>query len=131
MSEFKIPGPVFIIVGAGMMLMSVFIGIKSGIIEKFALFIFVGAVFIVIGFFKVLLKEKRTAELHAHHAEHPHHAQHPAPAHAAPRQGAHPHHAQHPQHAQHQHSQVVRCSGCGVKLHPLFKFCPNCGQKLG
>lgn len=135
MSDKKIPGPVYVIVGAAVVLMSVFIGVNSGLLEKFALFIFIGAIFIFVGFFKIILKDKKAADLRAHHA-HPHHVPHPAPP--IPQAGVHqqhPHNAQHHQTAAHQqhhiqHSQVVRCSGCNVKLHPLFKFCPNCGQKL-
>jgi uncharacterized OB-fold protein len=28
------------------------------------------------------------------------------------------------------HKTILRCSSCGTKLHPLFKFCPKCGQKM-
>jgi ABC-type nickel/cobalt efflux system permease component RcnA len=127
MSDKKIPGLVYVIVGAAVVLMSVFIGVNSGLLEKFALFIFIGAIFIFVGFFKIIMKDKKSADLRAQHA-HPHHAQHPAPQ--IPNTPHH--HAAHAQHQQHhaQHSQVVRCSGCNVKLHPLFKYCPSCGQKL-
>lgn len=149
MSEKKIPAPVYIVIGAGVMLMSVFL--------KLYFFVFVGAVFIVVGFFKILIKEKKGGEAHrlalraraeerAANQGHTHaRAQHPAHAGAHPSQGhnnqhaasAHPSH-QHPVHnpqahhasSQVQHSQVFRCSSCGVKLHPMFKFCPSCGQKL-
>lgn len=143
MSDRKIPAPAYIIIGAAMILMSVFIDL-----EKLTLFVLVGAVFIVIGFFKILMKEKKSAEYHAmrradqqkqaHHASHanqqaahrqPQHAQqahHPAAQHPA----QHVSHAQHPQHLHTSQSTTVRCSSCGVKVHPLFKWCPNCGQKL-
>jgi hypothetical protein len=134
MVDKKIPGPAFIIIGSAMVLMSVFVDI-----EKLSVFVLVGAVFILIGFFKIIMKEKRSAPKHrAHHAHKPSH--HPA-EHKAP--SAHPSHpahkAGHKTPAQHkqgasshhvQHKQVVRCSSCGVKIHPLFKWCPNCGQKL-
>ena len=129
MPDKKIPGAVYIIIGAGMMLMSFFD------ISKLSFFVFVGAIFVVIGFFKILIKVKKEIPQHATHpAEHAaHHAvqEHPShPAHAATHP-AHPAHlqAQHPAHAQH-HTQSIHCSNCNVKLHPMFKFCPNCGQQL-
>jgi ABC-type nickel/cobalt efflux system permease component RcnA len=136
MSDKSIPGAVFLIIGAGMVLMSAFIDVN-----KLSFFIFVGAVFVVIGFFKILLKLKKEAPRAHHHPANPNAAQgqhHPAqqhtqhPQHAAAHHAAHPQHAQHQQHAQHEvhHNPVIRCASCGVKLHPLFQFCPNCGQKL-
>jgi hypothetical protein len=129
MSDKKIPGPVYLVVGAAMILMSVFIDP-----EKLLLFILFGAVLLVVGFIKILLREKKKVVHHqVHHAV------------EGPVQGVHPsqhttaaaHHAVHPQqshtHSEHQstHSTTtMRCASCGVKLHPLFKFCPNCGQKL-
>jgi len=148
MAQKKIPGPVFIIIGAAMVLMSVFIDV-----QKLTLFILAGAVFIVIGFIKILMKleeGRKMAERHARHrAAHPHHAAHPQASNPA-HKGTHPAHktgTHHPAHqgahrASHpgakkpdyehktQTTHVVRCSQCGVKLHHLFKFCPNCGQKL-
>jgi hypothetical protein len=120
MSDKKIPGPVYLIIGAAMILMSVFIDP-----EKLLFFILVGAVLVVVGFLKILMREKKKVN----HAVH-----HPAEHHATPM----PHHT--PEHKQSLHQQpahhavhtttTISCSNCGVKLHPLFKFCPNCGQKL-
>lgn len=160
-SDVKIPASVWIIVGAGMILMSVFVGVQQDSIEKFTLFILAGAVFIVFGFFKILLKEKKDAKRargpQPHHAEHhtaskphvthphrqvskppaaPHASRHHKPADQSHRS----HHAAGPHgksgasssSSSHHHGRehVTRCSNCGVKLHHLFKFCPNCGQKL-
>jgi len=139
-SDVKIPASVWIIVGAGMILMSVFVGLNADNIEKFTLFILAGAVFIVYGFFRILMKEKKEAKKlyhpQPHHAEHhvAHPAEHHKPAHP---HAEHPHKPAHPAHpAQQAHAaqsaqpHVVRCSNCGVKLHHMFKFCPNCGQRL-
>jgi ABC-type nickel/cobalt efflux system permease component RcnA len=134
MADKKIPGAVYIIIGSAMILMSVFIDI-----EKLTLFILTGSVLIVIGFIKILMKEKKGSEsMHRraeHQATHPgvHHVQHPAhhpqQAHVTHNPAHHPVH--HPAaHTEPQPSQVIRCSSCGVKLHSLFRFCPNCGQKL-
>jgi hypothetical protein len=132
---FNIPGPVFIIVGVGAILMSVFIDV-----EKLAFFILVGAVFVVAGFLKIISKEKKNAVKQPQHAA-AHHAPGKTVQHAATHT-THPHnthHNIHPntnQHIQHegqhniQHKQTLRCAGCGVKLHSLFKYCPNCGHKL-
>ncbi len=136
MSDKKIPGAVFIIVGSAMVLMSVFIDM-----EKLAMFILAGAVFIVVGFIKILivLDEKKK---HAHHKHKLHHAQHNQAAQHKHVQHQNQQKSQHHQNAQHstttkkdyenktQTTSIVRCSQCGVKLHHLFKFCPNCGQKL-
>lgn len=135
-SDVKIPASVWIVVGAGMILMSVFVGINAGNIEKFTIFILAGAVFIVYGFFRILMKEKKEARKLYH--PQPHHAEYHKPVHPRAehqhKPAAHPHSPAHP--AQHTHAaqsaqpHVVRCSNCGVKLHHMFKFCPNCGQKL-
>ncbi|MBN1543940.1 hypothetical protein JW898_00585 [Candidatus Woesearchaeota archaeon] len=141
MGEKRIPGPVYMVIGAAMILMSVFIDV-----QKLVVFILAGAVFIVIGFFKILIKldhDRKEQERHARHAHHPqlhHPAQHQHAQHPAQHQHAQ-HHAQRHQSQQaqtppanYEHKtetvQVVRCSKCGVKLHHLFKFCPNCGQRL-
>jgi ABC-type nickel/cobalt efflux system permease component RcnA len=124
MTQKKIPASVFIIVGAGMILMSVFVGINMQDIAKFSLFIFAGAIFILIGFFKIIIKQQKEAK-------HPHHRAH-HPAHKAkhkPHKPAHKHHP-HAKHPTAHHTQIIRCSNCHVKLHHMFKFCPNCGQKL-
>ena len=131
MADKKIPGPAYIIIGAGMILMSVVVGLNTDSIEKFSIFILIGAVFIVIGFLKIISKEKKSAETH-HKRHEVHHER--ARAHAAKHALPAHHHEQHQKtaHPAHhaQHSQVVRCASCGVKIHPLFKWCPNCGQKL-
>ncbi|MBW2968199.1 hypothetical protein KY362_06965, partial [Candidatus Woesearchaeota archaeon] len=105
---------------------------------------------------KVIMREKKETHKHvtqhkhpahsAHHAQQSHHpAQHPHAQHQHP----HPQHQHTPahhnqklqapqRHAAHQaekakhmkQESVFRCSGCGVKLHPMFRFCPNCGHKL-
>ena len=131
----KLPPVAFIVIGAGMILMSVLVGIREDNIEKFALFILAGAVLIVYGFFRFIVREKKQAK-HLHHAAH-----HPAhhPAHHAAHKPAAKQQAKHPaKHAAHAHkaqphktpTHVHRCANCGVKLHPLFKFCPNCGQRM-
>ncbi len=165
MAEKKIPGPAYIIIGSAMVLMSVFIDV-----EKLVLFILVGAVFIVIGFIKILMNLEEGRKRRDRHAKHPHHRTSHHPSHhtsakPASKEGnegdegktggeskgdsdnSHsPHHslkqtAAHHEHAAHKPAsqdyekktttkQVVRCSQCGVKLHHLFKYCPNCGQKL-
>jgi len=118
----KIPGPAYMIIGAGMVLMSAFINP-----EKLAFFVFIGALFIVIGVFKIIIKDKKPAVHHvAHHA--PHHHQSAVHNQVAAHHVQHVHHAEHPSSVH--HTQVARCSGCGVKLHSMFKFCPNCGQRL-
>jgi predicted RNA-binding Zn-ribbon protein involved in translation (DUF1610 family) len=108
------------IIGAAMMLMSVFIDVN-----KLAIFVFAGALLVLFGFFKIIIKVKKAAPHHKHHAAHPH-AKHHKPkvtrhhtagAHMTPKTKAH-------------HKQSAYCSNCGVKLHPLFHFCPNCGQKM-
>ncbi|MFC1741307.1 hypothetical protein ACFL3V_02110 [Nanoarchaeota archaeon] len=127
MTKKQIPGPVHVVIGVAMVVMS---AIADPI--KLSIFIFAGAVLIVYGFFKIIIKEQKPKkhkfpQPHPQHA-HPHHkTQHPA--------HKHHHAAQHKQHAQHkahptQHTHVVRCASCGVKLHPRFHFCPNCGQKM-
>lgn len=114
MAKKEIPGAVHIVVGAAMVLMSVFIDPV-----KLSLFILAGAVIIVWGFFKIISREKRVSQMHRTH--------HQAQA---------KHHHQQAQHSAHhkpshvQHTQVTRCASCGVKIHPLFKWCPNCGHKL-
>lgn len=120
MAQKKIPSAAYIIIGSAMILMSVFVDV-----QKLAFFVFAGAIFILVGFFKIIMKQQKETK-------HPHHVHHPAhkPAkHAVHKPAAHkPHpHAKHP--ATHQ-TTIVRCSSCGVKLHHLFKFCPNCGQKM-
>ncbi|MBU2561685.1 MAG: hypothetical protein KKD17_05275 [Nanoarchaeota archaeon] len=125
MAEKKIPGPVYIVIGAAMVLMSVFIDV-----QKLVVFILVGAVFIVIGFFKIIIKldqRRKEQERHARHAHHQH-AAHPRPQRPAAHHPAHTPPANYEQKTETSH--VVRCSQCGVKLHHLFKFCPSCGQKL-
>ena len=127
MTDKNIPGSVWIIIGAGVMLMSLIVGLKSDRLESFYLFILAGAVFIVVGFFKIILKDTKHAKRHVHKTHHA--AQHPAKPHThhAPvqKKPASKHVAHHTKHVQ-----VMRCSNCGVKLHSMFKFCPNCGQKL-
>ena len=136
-----ISGVTYIVIGTAVMLMSVFIDY-----QKLMVFILTGAILILVGFFKSIYHhgEKkhaaRKAHRHAHHAEHhtahkhaghgtagSHHPSHPAhPQH-------NPHTAKHSTHAKTQHikqTTVLKCASCGVKLHPKFKFCPNCGQKM-
>jgi len=128
MSDKKIPGPVYLIIGAAMILMSVFIDP-----EKLLLFILAGAVVLVIGFLKILFGEKKQVHHVVHHpVEHPttpmpHHTpQHKQSLHQQPAHHQQPNAQYHPVHT----TTTISCSNCGVKLHPLFKFCPNCGQKL-
>ncbi len=125
----KIPGVAYLIIGAAMVMMSAIIDPL-----KLVFFVFVGAVFIVIGFIKILAREKKLKhhpDTYHHVAPHPHHAaahtaQH---QHASHQHAAVQHPAQHHQAAHVQHTSVARCSSCGAKLHHMFKFCPNCGQK--
>lgn len=120
-----IPGSYFLISGVAMILMSVFIDVN-----KLMFFILVGAIFVVIGFIKEIMRKGEEKSGHKRPASH----------HTSP--GAHTHHkpGEHPTHPHttHQtkktehgtHTTSVRCASCGVKLHPQFKYCPNCGQKL-
>lgn len=121
MAQKKIPASAYIIIGSAMVLMSVFVDV-----EKLAIFVFAGALFILVGFFKVLVKQHKETK-HTHHTRHAAHkpAKHKQPK-SAHKPTSHTAAKHHPVH----HTTIVRCSSCGVKIHPLFKFCPNCGQKL-
>lgn len=165
-----ISGKVYIIVGSAVILMSLFVGINNTGIEKMSLFILVGAIFIVVGFVKIISQEKKAAphlQNHSHHGAH--HAQHSAHKstvhnqthhtqqgnqhsvqHHSPHHAQHTHHAQNTHHAQHTHhaqnikppyhhspsaqaahaAAVMKCPGCGTKIHPSFRHCHNCGHKL-
>jgi len=117
-----IPGPAWLIIGVAMILMSVMIDS-----ETLLIFILTGAIFVVFGFFKIVIKlEEKNKHKSAH----------------LQNQGAHKEYAEHAKHRQqhktekkkdHQHikhTQIIRCRNCGVKLHPQFRYCPNCGQSL-
>ena len=141
----KISGPIYIVIGTAMIFMSAFIDI-----HKLLFFVLAGAVFILIGFFKILIKSKEGHKKHHRHpAHHPHKPAHPQhhhkpghPHHPAKHPSHHAAHHKHPAHKKTQHhtahkhsahhktTSVAKCSSCGVKIHPLFKFCPKCGQKL-
>ena len=122
-----IPGTWFLVVGAAMILMSVFIDV-----EKLLMFVLAGAVFIVIGFFKIVMKIEEE-KLHAkkHHASHQHNTVHHSDNKTHPPHKVE-HHTSKTEHGTHKttHTSTSTCGGCGVKLHPAFKFCPNCGHKL-
>ena len=135
MAKEIIRGSVFITIGIAVMLMSLFIDLKNGE-NKLTFFVLAGAVIIVIGFLKIISREKKSAPHHAHHAEksHQHAAQHQSHHRATPNKPHVSHHHTAESHItpkmKSHHTQVIRCAGCGVKLHPLFKFCPNCGHKM-
>ena len=123
-----LPPVVYLVIGAAMVLMSVFIDA-----EKLLLFILVGAVFIVIGFIKTVMNAgEEKHKKRRHHRKHLHHAAHGQTHKLSPKdykQGEHPtHEIKKTKHGT--HMTAARCASCGVKLHPQFKYCPNCGQKL-
>ncbi len=102
----ELSGQLYVVTGSAMLLMSVLIDY-----EKLMLFILAGAVFIVIGFFKLVMKsgEEKHKQRKANHKTHTTHKR---------------------THHESAHKQIIRCRNCHVKIHPSFKFCPNCGQKL-
>ncbi len=143
-----IGGSIYIIIGAAMMLMSVLIDPT-----KLIFFILTGAIFIVVGFFKIIIKleegKKEGTKKTVHHSTHQttrqvhmtttaNHTNHMRTAgqqaHTTQqKQNTHNHTTEKKEHENIHvhHKQVIRCSNCHVKVHPLFKYCPNCGQKLG
>lgn len=124
-----IPGSWFLVVGAAMVLMSVFIDV-----EKLIIFILAGAVFVVIGFFKIIMDLEEGKKKTKHHTKHKtshHHKVHHSENKSHPTHKT-THHTKKTEHGKEKikHTESIRCTNCGVKLHPSFKYCPNCGQRL-
>lgn len=139
MNTKKIPWSAYLIVGGAMALMSVFIDPV-----KLLLFILAGLVFIIVGIIKLLLhlknKDKHKtghphssnhSNLYSHH--HTHQTRNQSHSHPQHRSTAHLAHSQtkHKPHMQPAPSQfTLRCSNCGIQLHPNFAHCPHCGLKV-
>ncbi|NQU79156.1 hypothetical protein HQ545_05290 [Candidatus Woesearchaeota archaeon] len=133
MSRTKISGSTWIIAGSAIILMSVFIDM-----ERLRVFIVPGAIFVVVGFIKIVLNERRPK--HKKHRSASHTTAHTA-AHHKTGQHAHnqtPRKSTHATASNKSHTtspsgnstSVFRCSSCHVKIHPRFAYCPNCGQKM-
>lgn len=110
MKKTEISGQLYVVVGVAMLLMSVFIDY-----EKLMLFILAGAVFIVVGFLKLVIKsgDAKNKIKKTHNAYH-----------------EKAYYENHQKNHQSTHEQIIRCRNCHVKVHPLFKFFPNCGHEL-
>jgi len=95
----NIPWYIFSILGGGIALISYFISAS-----KLAIFVFAGIILFLWGLLKYMfsLKEQK---IHAPTA------------------------SEKKQHHIETASHVVRCDDCGIKMHPLFNFCPKCGKK--
>jgi ABC-type nickel/cobalt efflux system permease component RcnA len=128
------------------------ISIMSKIVEKnskpgsFALFFWIGILFIVVGVgklvFKYVLRREKNASINAQNMQHAqparHPAHHPLSQHAPP-SGIRMHHFQ----GQHQVSKatnqqvriqessiIVPCPACGTKHYNYANFCMRCGTKI-
>ena len=127
-----ISGEAYLVVGAFMTGFSVYVNTK----RPFGVFIFVGAMLIVIGLIKKLGQKKKVdvegerrariypaqnRENKSLHAQHVQHAQD-----AVSRTG---YHAK-TQHPQPNHKQRF-CTNCGSRLRPDDRFCAHCGRKAG
>ena len=149
MTKTKIPGSAYLIIGAGIVLMSFFINY-----EKLAFFIVCGAVFILIGFVKVVLKlrqsvfqqdsysskrKNNTRTINNNQAQHPAKSHTHVPTHhqSHTQQHSHPQHnsQQHNRSHTQQQSQINHTNQSNnVNNHPrnirTRLRCSNCGSIL-
>ena len=141
-----IPGWVYVILGIVMILASQLIKNSDGS-KPLLIFLFVGILFVIIGFgkyiFRGVFKKKKepTYKKHVHPAmprihnppQHTAHPQQPPQTHPAAHQKAtHPqsphevHRAtQHPQHLS-----IIACPACGVRHYNYARYCMKCGTRI-
>jgi hypothetical protein len=143
-----IPGWAYLIIGAGMSIMSKYVEKKSPA-SKFTLFFYVGIIFIIIGVFKIIIKSVFKKE--KNQVQPPHHRAHRQ--NTAKNMNVNPYlQNQQPinpqnnqmQHMQGQHhisnatqnqiarqeSTIIPCQSCGTKHYSYANYCMLCGSKL-
>lgn len=144
-----IPGWVYVMLGIFMTAASQLIKREDGS-KPLIIFLYVGILFIVIGFGKYIFKaksrkkqEKPVSTKHpSHHAVHPHHQRAHPPQ---PRQAVHHRvsHSQTPSQSQHhvqrvsqqqsqqtQHPSIIACPACGTRHYNYANYCMKCGTKI-
>ena len=116
----RIHGIVWIIVGVFLVGFSYFISGSGVDIQKFSLFIWTGAVFIVIGFVKAVIWIKsKPAKAKTHKENYPHHR-------AKLNKEDNPVNQMHGQ----TNEFIKFCSSCGNAVRHFDRFCYKCGSRV-